>query len=261
MCCRTRRCSPPRAPAAGRAARRRPTGSARWPGGRRTGRSPRAATAAACAACRVASVSRATASRKVSWPLIRITPSARLTRMCSAPPPSAPSTIGPIRPPCSVRLEHDRAGPVSEHGRRRAVVGIGDARHQVGADDQHHAGAAGLDLRGRRPPAPRESRCRPSRRRRRPLAWRRARARPAARRPASARRRWWSRRSPGRRRADRRPRSEQRLAGRLRRVRVKALIGRGDPARADPGAADDPVLARRRAGRRPRRSRRRSRER
>ena len=54
----------------------------------------------------------------------------------------------------------DRAGAVGEDGGGAAVVGVGDPRHQVGADDQDVGGAAGLDLAAGERERRRRSRCR-----------------------------------------------------------------------------------------------------
>ena len=48
----------------------------------------------------------------------------------------------------SRRLQHHRAGAVGEHGGGCAIVGIGDPRHEVGADHQHALRSASLDLTG-----------------------------------------------------------------------------------------------------------------
>ena len=115
-CCRSGRSSRRRAPRAAPAARRPSEDPARWPGGRRRGRPRRARTPAASAAASVASAIRSTAWRKVSWPFIRITPLGAGGVIRSAWAPSAPSTIGPIRP--SPGAPHDdRAGAVGEDGR------------------------------------------------------------------------------------------------------------------------------------------------
>ena len=200
---------------------------------------------------RVASVRRATASRNVSWPRIRITPSARSTVMCRRrrrPLQARSARSGRS----SGRLQHDRAGAVGEHRRGRAVGGVGDPRHQVGADRDRAAGPAGFDLRGGRPRAPRESRCRPSRRRTRRHGWRRSGARPAAPRSgisssdvvvATSTRSTSSGSTPARASAS---------SAALRGVDVEALVRLGDPARADAGAPHDPVVARPRGGRRSR---------
>ena len=44
-------------------------------------------------------------------------------------------------------LQHDRTGAVGEHGRGGAILGIDHPRHQIGADHDRAAGAAGFDLR------------------------------------------------------------------------------------------------------------------
>ena len=141
--------------------------AARWPGGRRRGRRRRAPAPAASTASRVTSVRRATASRKVSWPSMRIRPWRGATWIRSRARAVGAQQHRADPPGAVGRPDHHRAGAVAEQGGGAPVVGIDEARHQIGADHEHVARPARLDLaRGERERR-RGSRC--TRRRRRAL--------------------------------------------------------------------------------------------
>ena len=138
------------------------------------------------------------------------------------------------------RDQHDRTGPVGEHRRRPAISGIGDPRHQVRADDHNAAAATRIDQR-----------C-AGRERGHEAGAGGADVEPAGARGADhardQRRRVRQDLVCGRRRDQHDvdlervdPCAPQRVGGRGRGVLLEALVRRCDAARADPGAALDPV--------------------
>ena len=145
-CCRSARCSPPRARRAGPGARPRRAGSGRWPGGRRTGRCRRGPRR------RPRRLERRLAQARDGVPvcLLAVHPhSALVVRDADAVGARAvgaqhrgPDAAGPAG-------GHDRgAGAVAEQRRGAAVVVVDHAAHEIGADHEHGVGPAGLDLPG-----------------------------------------------------------------------------------------------------------------
>ena len=83
-----------------------------------------------------------TARRNTSGPSISMVPPTSACRRWRSEP-SEPRSQPRIRPGPVALLEHDGAGAVAEEDRGGAVLPVDDARHRLGADEQHalHAGA------------------------------------------------------------------------------------------------------------------------
>ena len=174
-----------------RAARRRPRGCGRWPGGRRTGRCRRARARRARRPRRVDSDRRCTAALKVSWPCMRMICSSCVARIAAARRRrrragrcgrSGPGRRRRRRPP-------PRPAPSANSAAVPRSDVIREAAQHVGADHQHVLAAPALDLGGGQRERGQEAGAGGADVHRAGAVRRRGRARPAARRWASARRR------------------------------------------------------------------------